>query len=154
MALKIGAILLASANFLSANLISVDHGHVVQGIALHQHTEPLPAKGIIVKDYTIGKDCDSHEPGHHHVIAHGHGHSAHHADHHSVGHGSHHSKSIHSRHADSSCDSRSLSKHSKKSIHSHHSSGHSHGISYDRHINVNKKFVNFKQIGDVDRDDK
>ena len=61
MALRIGAILLASANLLNAGLINIDHGHVVQGVALHQHAQTLPAKRIIVKDYTIGKDCDSHE---------------------------------------------------------------------------------------------
>ena len=65
MTLRIGTILLASAHLLSASVINADHDQIVHGVAVHEHSEPLPAKGIIVKDYTIGKECDSHEPGEH-----------------------------------------------------------------------------------------
>ena len=80
MTLRIGAILLASANLLTASVINAEHSHIVHGVAVHEHSEPLPAKGIIVKDYTIGKECDSHEPGHHEKVQHE---SKHHSEHHS-----------------------------------------------------------------------
>ena len=60
MALRIGAFLLASYNFVSAHLI--DHGYVkaAKYSALYggDRPEPTPAPGIAVKDYVVGaKNC-------------------------------------------------------------------------------------------------
>ena len=58
MALRVGAILLASANFLSATLIGESGYKVVYGVKTVRgdRPEPTPVPGVIVKDYVIGDE--------------------------------------------------------------------------------------------------
>ena len=136
MALRIGAFLLASYNFVSATLI--DYG-VVKGtkygiIRGGDRPEPTPAPGVLVKDYVVGaKNClgdrckgrrysrsRSHSNKKIIVAAPG--------------------KVVVAR-----CKGRRSNSCRRRS--------HSRSLSADRYININRKFADFKQIPHVDHDD-
>lgn len=171
MALRIGAFLLASYNFVSATLIDYKNVKLCGGVRCYKgdRPEPTPSLGVGVKKYTVGDDCqgDCKEVVHAHgVIAHDHSH----------GHGHDHSHGSHSH--DSSCSSHGSPNHVHVHDHGHGhgyilgAAGHSHGPhahgphthDYDSHhygnsphhhshVNINSKFVNFKQIGNVNKVD-
>ena len=111
MALRIGAFLLASYNFVSATLVGhsgykLGYGGLYKG----DRPEPRPVKGVVVKDYLVGaKNCGgvacsddhSHTPhgyhgphsdyhGHSHSLDHGHSHGHSHDHGHIHGHGHDH----------------------------------------------------------------
>lgn len=157
MALKIGAFLLASANFISASMIhqrvfSDGNGNLLGVHYDHRlEPEPMPQLGVVVKDYVIGdEDCKadckkvvkvvkSHSPHHSHHGSHSQdSHHSHDSDHgHNVvhAHGSYHGSTI--IHA-----------------HGHDHPGHQDPNSHSHEVVIKDPKVRFNQIGDVDRDDK
>ena len=137
MALRIGAFLLASYNFVSAHLI--DYG-VVKGkkygvIRGGDRPEPTPAPGVLVKDYVVGaKNCL----------------------------GDHCRGRRVSRSRSSSNKKVVIAAPGKvvvarcKGRHSNscrRRGSNSRSLSADRYININRKFADFKQIPHVDYDD-
>lgn len=152
MALRIGAFLLASYNFVSAHLI--DHG-VIKGVKYGairggDRPEPTPAPGVIVNDYVVGaKNCND---GHcrSRRVSRSRSHSG--------------RRVIVAKPAIVAAKPVIVAKRGvaviarckdrrSRSCRRSYSRSHSRSLSADRYININRQFADFKQIDHVDRDD-